>query len=26
LRRWTYGVEEAPDDFLCRQCEFALGD
>jgi MoaA/NifB/PqqE/SkfB family radical SAM enzyme len=26
LRRWTYGVEEAPDDFLCRRCEFALGD
>jgi pyruvate-formate lyase-activating enzyme len=26
LRRWTYGVEEAPDDFLCRRCEFALGE
>lgn len=25
LRRWTYGVELAPDDFLCRRCEFALG-
>jgi MoaA/NifB/PqqE/SkfB family radical SAM enzyme len=25
LRRWTYGVESAPDDFLCRRCEFALG-
>jgi pyruvate-formate lyase-activating enzyme len=25
LRRWTYGVEPAPDDFLCRRCEFALG-
>ena len=25
LRRWTYGVEEAPEDFLCRKCEFALG-
>lgn len=24
LRRWTYGVEEAPDDFLCRRCEFAI--
>ena len=24
LRRWTYGVEEAPADFLCRRCEFAL--
>jgi len=26
LRRWTYGVEEAPDDYLCRRCEFALGE
>jgi len=26
LRRWTYGVEEAPEDFLCRRCEFALGE
>lgn len=26
LRKWTYGVEEAPDDFLCRVCEFALGE
>jgi MoaA/NifB/PqqE/SkfB family radical SAM enzyme len=26
LRRWTYGVEEAPADFLCRRCEFALGE
>jgi len=25
LRRWTYGVEEAPADFLCRRCEFAIG-
>jgi hypothetical protein len=25
LRRWTYGVDKAPDDFLCRRCEFALG-
>jgi len=24
LRRWTYGVEQAPDDFLCRRCEFAI--
>lgn len=24
LRRWAYGVEEAPDDFICRRCEFAL--
>jgi MoaA/NifB/PqqE/SkfB family radical SAM enzyme len=26
LRRWTYGAEEAPEDFLCRRCEFALGE
>ena len=26
MRRWAYGVEEAPDDFLCRRCEFALGE
>jgi wyosine [tRNA(Phe)-imidazoG37] synthetase (radical SAM superfamily) len=26
LRRWTYGVEEAPAGFLCRRCEFALGE
>jgi hypothetical protein len=26
LRRWTYGVEEAPEDFLCRVCEFAIGE
>ena len=26
LRKWTYGVEEAPADFLCRRCEFALGE
>jgi pyruvate-formate lyase-activating enzyme len=25
LRKWTYGVEEAPEDFLCRHCEFAIG-
>lgn len=24
LRRWTYGVEEAPADFLCRTCVFAI--
>lgn len=23
LRKWTYGVEEAPDDFICRKCIFA---
>jgi hypothetical protein len=26
LRRWAYGAEEAPEDFLCRRCEFAVGD
>jgi MoaA/NifB/PqqE/SkfB family radical SAM enzyme len=24
MRRWTYGVEEAPDDFICRTCVWAL--
>ncbi len=24
LRRWAYGVEEAPADFICRGCTFAL--
>jgi pyruvate-formate lyase-activating enzyme len=23
MRRWTYGVEEAPDDFICRTCVWA---
>jgi MoaA/NifB/PqqE/SkfB family radical SAM enzyme len=26
MRRWAYGVEDSPDDFLCRRCEFALGE
>ena len=26
LRRWVYGIEEAPDDFICRGCVFALTD
>jgi MoaA/NifB/PqqE/SkfB family radical SAM enzyme len=26
LRRWAYGLEEAPDDFICRSCLFALSD
>ncbi len=26
LRKWTYGVEEAPEDFLCRRCEFVIGE
>jgi sulfatase maturation enzyme AslB (radical SAM superfamily) len=25
LRRWAYGIDEAPDDFICRNCVFALG-
>jgi hypothetical protein len=24
LRRWAYGIEEAPRDFICRNCTFAL--
>jgi len=24
MRRWAYGRDEAPDDFICRNCEFAL--
>jgi MoaA/NifB/PqqE/SkfB family radical SAM enzyme len=24
MRRWVYGVEEAPDDFICRTCTWAL--
>jgi pyruvate-formate lyase-activating enzyme len=24
LRRWVYGLEEAPRDFLCRNCIYAL--
>lgn len=23
MRRWIYGLEEAPDDFICRSCVFA---
>ena len=23
LRRWVYGLEEAPEDFICRNCIFA---
>ena len=23
LRRWAYGLEEAPADFICRKCTFA---
>ena len=24
MRRWVYGVEDAPPDFICRTCVFAL--
>jgi MoaA/NifB/PqqE/SkfB family radical SAM enzyme len=24
MRRWVYGLEEAPRDFICRGCTFAL--
>ena len=24
MRRWVYGLEEAPADFICRGCTFAL--
>jgi hypothetical protein len=24
MRRWAYGIEEAPRDFICRSCTFAL--
>ncbi len=24
LKRWAYGVENAPDNFICRKCEFAI--
>jgi hypothetical protein len=24
MRRWVYGMEPAPDDFLCRKCIYAL--
>lgn len=24
MRRWVYGIEEAPDDFICRGCIFSL--
>jgi sulfatase maturation enzyme AslB (radical SAM superfamily) len=24
MRRWVYGMEEAPEDFICRQCIYAL--
>lgn len=23
LRRWAYGLDDAPDDFICRRCVFA---
>jgi hypothetical protein len=24
LRKWVYGVEEAPADFICRDCIYAI--
>ncbi len=24
LRRWTYGLEEAPENFLCRTCNYSV--
>ena len=24
MRRWAYGLEESPADFICRGCTFAL--
>jgi MoaA/NifB/PqqE/SkfB family radical SAM enzyme len=24
MRRWAYGVEEAPEDFICRTCVWAI--
>ncbi|TFG36092.1 MAG: radical SAM/SPASM domain-containing protein [Candidatus Aminicenantes bacterium] len=24
MRRWTYGLEEAPKDFLCRTCNYSV--
>jgi len=26
LRRFSYGIEEAPDDFICRRCVFARAE
>ena len=26
LRRWVYGLEDAPADFICRRCIYALTD
>ena len=26
LRRWSYGLEDAPDNFICRNCLFAIAD
>ncbi len=24
MRRWAYGIEEAPDEFICHRCHYAL--
>ncbi|MBI2214064.1 MAG: radical SAM protein [Acidobacteria bacterium] len=26
MRRWAYGIEEAPDNFICRNCVFAKSE
>jgi hypothetical protein len=26
LRRWTYGLDDAPEGFICRNCLFAIAD
>jgi hypothetical protein len=23
MRKWVYGIEDAPEDFICRSCVFA---
>ena len=24
MRRWAYGIDEAPEDFICRGCVYAI--
>ena len=26
LRRMVYGLEQAPENFICRKCTFAIGE
>jgi MoaA/NifB/PqqE/SkfB family radical SAM enzyme len=26
MRRWVYGLEEAPEDFICRSCIYSRGE